>query len=78
MIPDIPEITMARQSGTIGTDGDPRAEDVVETATARALVLAAKAKRWDVVMRIADELRGRGTVLPAGPRPARIRARSNG
>jgi hypothetical protein len=33
--------------------------NVVETALARALVLAAEAKRWDVVMQIADELRGR-------------------
>ena len=32
---------------------------VVETALARAVVLAAEAKRWDVVMRIADELRRR-------------------
>jgi hypothetical protein len=30
--------------------------DVVETAVARALVLAAEAKRWDVVMQIAGEL----------------------
>jgi hypothetical protein len=34
--------------------------NVVETALARALVLAAEAKRWDVVMQIADELRRRG------------------
>ena len=33
--------------------------NVVETALARALVLAAEAKRWDVVMQIADELQGR-------------------
>lgn len=32
---------------------------VVETALARALVLAAEAKRWDVVVLIADELRRR-------------------
>jgi hypothetical protein len=30
--------------------------NVVETALARALVLAAEARRWDVVLRIADEL----------------------
>jgi hypothetical protein len=30
--------------------------NVVETALARALVLAAEAKRWDVVMQIAEEL----------------------
>ena len=34
--------------------------NVVETALARALVLAAEAKRWDVVMQIAEELRRRG------------------
>jgi hypothetical protein len=34
--------------------------DVVETALARALVLAAEAKRWDVVILIAEELRRRG------------------
>jgi hypothetical protein len=34
--------------------------NVVETALARALVLAAEAKRWDVVMRIAEELGRRG------------------
>jgi hypothetical protein len=32
---------------------------VVETALARALVLAAEAKRWDVVIQIAGELDGR-------------------
>jgi hypothetical protein len=75
--------TMERQSGLIGTDGDPadvsdrvpkcaivrgdvtesseayELSNVVETALARALVLAAEAKRWDVVMQIADELRRR-------------------
>ena len=34
--------------------------NVVETALARALVLAAEARRWDVVMQIADQLRRRG------------------
>ena len=38
---------------------------VVETALARALVLAAEAKRWDVVVQIADELRRRQSVQPA-------------
>ena len=33
--------------------------NVVETALAKALVLAAEAKRWDVVVQIADELRWR-------------------
>jgi len=35
--------------------------NVVETALARALVLAAEARRWDVVMQIAGELRQRGS-----------------
>jgi hypothetical protein len=34
---------------------------VVETALARALVLAAEAGRWDVVMQIAEELARRGS-----------------
>jgi hypothetical protein len=33
--------------------------NVVETALARALVLAAEARRWDVVVLIAEELRRR-------------------
>lgn len=33
--------------------------NVVETALAKALVLAAEAKRWDVVVRIAGELKSR-------------------
>jgi hypothetical protein len=33
--------------------------NVVETALAKALVLAAEAKRWDVVVLIAEELRRR-------------------
>jgi hypothetical protein len=35
--------------------------DVVETALAKALVLAAEAKRWDVVLEIAEELGRRGS-----------------
>lgn len=35
--------------------------NVVETALARALVLAAEAKRWGVVMQIAGELGRRGS-----------------
>ena len=42
--------------------------NVVETALARALLLAAEAGRWDVVGRIAAELEGRrtGRVVPMG------------
>jgi hypothetical protein len=41
---------------------------VVETALAKALLLAAEARRWDVVGRIAAELEGRrtGRFVPAG------------
>ena len=38
--------------------------NVVETALARALVLAAEAKRWDVVSRIAAELEARRVGVP--------------
>jgi len=33
--------------------------NVVETALAKALVLAAEARRWDIVVQIARELEGR-------------------
>ena len=39
--------------------------NVVETALARALVLAAEAKRWDVVMQIAHEIERRSTAQEA-------------
>ena len=38
--------------------------NVVETALAKALVLAAEAKRWDVVSQIAEELRRRRREAP--------------
>jgi hypothetical protein len=38
--------------------------NVVETAPARALVLAAEAKRWDVVAQITEELRRRESAPP--------------
>lgn len=42
--------------------GDPyELRNAVETALAKALVLAAEANRWDVVSTIADELQRRGT-----------------
>jgi hypothetical protein len=47
--------------------------EVVETALAKALVLAAEAKRWDVVTRIADELRRRGSGQPSLPPSARLK-----
>jgi len=42
--------------------------NVVETALARALVLASEAKRWDVVMQIAEELEGRRLGMPRAGR----------
>ncbi|HET9956796.1 MAG TPA: hypothetical protein VFQ61_20010 [Polyangiaceae bacterium] len=38
--------------------------NVVETALARALVLAAEARRWDVVLQIAEELEARRSGTP--------------
>jgi hypothetical protein len=51
--------------------------NVVETALAKALVLAAEAKRWDVVTQIADELRRRGSAPEGLARSRRLR-RSSG
>ena len=52
--------------------------NVVETALTRALVLAAEAKRWDVVMRIADELRRRGDLQADTLQQWRVAQRSHG
>ncbi len=46
--------------------------NVVETALAKALVLAAEAKRWDVVMHIAEELAGRRVGMPQPRRRANL------
>ena len=51
--------------------------NVVETALARALVLAAEAQRWDVVMQIADELRRRGSAQPTSFAPSERLKRSS-
>ena len=50
---------IARGVVTESTEGY-ELSNVVETALAKALVLAAEAKRRDVVVRIAEELRRRG------------------
>jgi hypothetical protein len=50
--------------------------NVVETALARALVLAAEAKRWDVVMQIAEELRRRGSAQTSLVPSARLKRSS--
>jgi len=39
---------------------------------ARALVLAAEAMRWDVMMQIADELHGRRVGTLAAPRVTKV------
>jgi hypothetical protein len=46
--------------------------NVVETALVKALVLAAEAKRWDVVLQIAGELRGRRVDNLQASRIARV------
>jgi hypothetical protein len=51
--------------------------NVVETALAKALVLAAEAKRWDVVVQIAEELRRRGSGQPFGTLSALRRKHSS-
>jgi len=54
------ECAIARDVVTESSEGY-ELSNVVETALARALVLAAEARRWDVVMQIADQLRRRGS-----------------
>jgi hypothetical protein len=52
--------------------------NVVETALAKALVLAAEAKRWDVVLQIAAELQRRGSAQPTSFAPSeRLKRSSN-
>ena len=51
-----------------GLQGEYKLHDVVEPALARALVLAAEAQRWDVVVAIAAELQARRQQLPRGGR----------
>ena len=46
--------------------------NVVETALAKALVLAAEAKRWDEVLQIANELEGRRLAMPQAQRRANL------
>jgi hypothetical protein len=50
--------------------------NVVETALARALVLAAEARRWDVVVQIAEELRRRGSAQTSLAPSARLKRSS--
>jgi hypothetical protein len=56
--------------------------NVVETALAKALVLAAEAKRWDVVSKIADELGPRGELggarLVVGSQHLVVRQKADG
>jgi hypothetical protein len=52
--------------------------NVVETALARALVLAAEAGRWDVVLQISGELQRRGNTQPTTFAPSeRLKRSSN-
>jgi hypothetical protein len=68
-VPDrAPKCAIVRRDVTESSEGY-ELSNVVETALARALVLAAEAKRWDVVSQIADELRRRGSAQ-TGPASA--------
>ena len=49
---------------------------VVETALAKTLVLAAEAKRWDVVTLIAGELQRRGSAQPTSAPSERLKRSS--
>ena len=51
--------------------------NVVETALAKALLLAAEAKRWDVVTQIAAELQRRGSAQPMSFAPSERLKRSS-
>ena len=53
-----PKCAIARGVVTESSEGY-ELSNVVETALAKALVLAAEAKRWDVVLQIAEELGAR-------------------
>ncbi len=58
-VPDrAPKCATVRRDLTESSEGY-ELSNVVETALARALVLAAEAKRWEVVSQIANELEGR-------------------
>ena len=54
------------------SSGEYELSNLVETALARALVLAAEAKRWDVVTQIADELEARRCCRPHAPGQAKL------
>lgn len=59
--------------GVVTVEGDAyELSNVVETALANALLLAAEAMRWDVVMQIAEELQGRRVGNLAAPRFAKV------
>jgi hypothetical protein len=61
-IQDSPDLTPAQRGGAPGDapgEASYKARDVVETALARALMLAAEAARWELVAQIAKELEER-------------------
>ena len=59
VVPDrASKCAIVRRDGTQPSDAYDLS-GVVETALARALILAAEAQRWDVVAQIAAELQGR-------------------
>jgi hypothetical protein len=65
-----PKCSIVRGDVTISSEAY-ELSNVVETALARALVLAAEAKRWDVVIKIAAELEGRRRAALSVPCTAR-------
>jgi hypothetical protein len=69
-VPDrAPKCAIVRRDVTQSSEGY-ELSDVVETALARALVLAAEAKRWDVAQQIVEELQRRGSAQPTSVAPS--------
>ena len=71
-----PKCAIVRRDVTESSEGY-ELSNAVETALARALVLAAEAKRWDVVVQIADELGRRGGARPSAVAATRLKRSSN-
>ncbi len=65
-----PECAIVRGDVTESSEAH-ELSNVVETALAKALVLAAEARRWNVVMKIAEELRRRDNTQTSSARWAR-------
>ena len=69
-VPDrAPKCAIVRADVTESSEGL-ELSDVVETALARALVLAAEAGRWDVAQQIVEELQRRGSAQAMSVAPS--------